>query len=202
MCSISKTFDEATKCFCEGRPEKMALLSGAEYNAETKQIKLRYLNHDFFITFPDGKITPASADYQLTIEEKALILLYLGQATGEQLTNKWISYAELPGGMLHDKPFKAAAVQPLADYFNTAKPEELLQITQPMGGTELGIGDIGVKIPVFPHVVVGIFLWMGDDEFPTKVNLVFDAVAPKYLTTAQLYVTGIVISNRILENKG
>lgn len=198
--SSNLIFDEAVECFRKGRPEKMALLSGAEYSAESNQLKLPFLNHDYFISFPEGEIMSESAECQLTLDEKALILLYLSQASGEQLTNRWISYAELPNGMLHDKPFKAAAVQPIADCFSTAEPEELLQLTRPMGGTKLEIGDFGVMIPVFPRIVIGIFLWLGDEEFPTKANLVFDAVAPKYLTTAQLYVVGTVISKRIVED--
>jgi hypothetical protein len=45
--------------------------------------------------------------------------------------------------------------------------------------------------------MVGIFLWLGDEETATSANLVFDAAAPKYFTTAELYTLGIVVSERI-----
>jgi len=197
MCSISKTFNEATKCFREGDPEKMAQLGGAAYDARQKQISLPYLNHIIKVSFPEGKIVPEQADFLLTIEEKALILLYLGQACGEPLAEKWISMSELPGGMMHFNHFKAVSLKPIADRFGK-QPQKLLQVAQPWGGSEIGIGDLGVAIPVFPRLIAGVFLWVGDEEVATNANLVFDAVAPKYMTTAELFTVATVISDRIM----
>jgi hypothetical protein len=197
MCSISKTFNEATKCFRDGDPEKMAQLGGTVYDARQKQISLSYLNHLIKISFPEGEIVPEQAGFSLTIEEKALILLYLGQASGGPLSAKWISMSELPGGMMHYNHFKAVSLKPIADRFSQ-QPEKLLQIAQSWGGSEIGIGDLGVAIPVFPRIIVGVFLWVGDEEVATNANMVFDAVAPKYLTTAELFTVATVISNRIM----
>jgi hypothetical protein len=197
MCSISKTFNEATKCFREGDPEKMAQLGGAAYDARQKQISLPYLNHIIKVSFPEGKIVPEQADFLLTIEEKALILLYLGQACGEPLAEKWISMSELPGGMMHFNHFKAVSLKPIADRFGK-QPQKLLQVAQPWGGSEIGIGDLGVAIPVFPRLIAGVFLWVGDEEVATNANLVFDAVAPKYMTTAELFTVATVISDRLI----
>ena len=198
MCSISKTFTEATKGFSNGEPERMAQLGCAEYSAQQRKIRLSYFNHLCSVSFPEGVIVPDDAGFSLTIEERALILLYLSQSSGEALTKKWISLSELPGGVMHYNNFKAVSLQPIADHFNK-QPEKLLKVAHSWGGFEIGIGDVGIAIPVFPRIVVGIILWSGDEEFPANANMVLDAVAPKYLTTAELIILGTVVSKRIME---
>ena len=198
MCSISKTFSEATREFGDHDPEMMAKLGCADYDPQLKKFRLYYLNHFYQISFPEGIISTKDNGYSLTIEEKALILLYLSQATGEPLANKWLSFSELPYGMMHDIAFKSVAIKPIAEYY-AEKPDKLLQAAQLLGGSELGIGNLGANIPVFPRIHVGIILWLGDENFPAKANMVFDAIAPKYLTTAELYVLGSVISKRLIQ---
>ena len=198
MCSISKTFTEATKGFGKGEPERMTRLSGAQYNARQKLIRLSYFNHLCSVSFPEGVVVPDDASFSLTIEERALILLYLCQASGEPLTEKWISLSELPGGIMHYNHFKEESLKPIAGYFSQ-QPEKLIQAAHYWGGYEIGVGDVGVAIPVFPHMVVGIILWLGDEEFPASANMVLDAVAPKYSSTAELITLGTVVSKRIME---
>jgi len=103
--------------------------------------------------------------------------------------------------MLHDAPFKVEAVQPLAEIFG-GQPGKLLEVAQNLGATELKIGDVGVVIPVFPHITVAILLWVGDEEFSARANMVFDAVAPNYLSTAALYVLGANVTRRLSEIVG
>ncbi len=198
MCSISKTFTEATKGFSNGEPGRMARLSCAEYSAQQRRFRLSYFNHLCSVSFPEGAIVPDEASFSLTIEEKALILHYLSQASGEPLTKKWISLSELPGGVMHYNNFKTVSLKPIADYFSK-QPKKLLQVAHSLGGSEIGIGDAGVAIPVFPRIVVGIILWLGDEEFPANANMVLDAVAPKYSTTAGLITLGTIVSNRIMK---
>lgn len=197
MCSISKTFTEATKSFRHSDPEKMAQLSGSLYNARPKEIRLPYLGHNCVVSFPEGEIVPEQSGFSLTIEEKALILLYLAQACGEPLSHKWISMSELPGGMMHYHHFKTASLDPVAECFG-GQPQKLLEVAHSWGGFETGIGDVGVAIPVFTRIMLGIFLWQGDEEVATSASMVFDAVAQKYLTTAELFTLATAISRRII----
>jgi hypothetical protein len=198
VCSINKTFVEATRDFAKGDPEMMARKSGAAYNAQLKQFTLRYLGNTYLVSFPDGAISSETTGHLLAIEEKALILLYLCQASGEILAQQWLSFSELPSGIMHDVSFKADALRPLADLFGK-QPEKLLQVAQSLGGSKLEIGDQGVSITVFPRIVVGLILWLGDEDFPDTANMVLDAVAPKYMTTAELFTLGLVVSKRIIE---
>lgn len=187
---------EAKKEFASRSPAQMAELSGASYDHEKKVFRLKYLNEIYTISYPEGEFLEGEQFAHLTAEEKALVLQYLSQATGQPLTGKWISFSELPNGMLHDTPFKVEAIRPLAEMFG-GQPGKLLDAARSLGATELKIGDVGVEIPVFPHIAVAIILWLGDEEFPATANMVFDRVAPSYLSTAALYVLGANVTRRL-----
>ncbi|HBI26873.1 MAG TPA: hypothetical protein DDY25_03980, partial [Peptococcaceae bacterium] len=41
--------------------------------------------------------------------------------------------------------------------------------------------------------------WVADEEFPARANMIFDASASHYLSTAALYVLGSVVARRLLK---
>lgn len=195
---FDEIYFESKKHFAQGNPKTMAELSSAEYDFEKKEFQLMYLNKQYRITYPEGIIDCPQDPTPLLLEEQALMLQYLTQATGVELSGKWISYAELPNGMFHYRPFQTEAVVPLAETFG-GQPGKLLQLARALGGEEIGIGDVGIVIPVFPRLPVAVILWTADEEFPARANMVFDSSAPGYLSTASLYILGAVITRRLIK---
>lgn len=193
---FSETFRQAKDEFAISCPERMAKLSGAEYDPVTKEIRIAYFNRVYLISHPEGQITSSHDPTDLPLDEQSLILQYLAQATGSPLSEHWISFAELPNGMLHNRPFITEAIEPLVRAFG-GQPGKLLQVSRSLGGQEIGMGDLGVIIPVFPRIPVAIILWVADEEFPARANMIFDASAPGYLSTAALYVMGSVVTRRL-----
>ncbi len=193
-----ETLLEAQREFAKHDPQKMAEASGAEYDPRENVIRVLYLNKSYRVFYPEGRILAEEEPTNLAVEEKALILQYLSQAPGHPLTKRWISYSELPNGMYHDRPFKVEAVEPLAETFG-GQPGKLLEAAQALGGSELKVGDLGVVIPVLPRILVAVILWVGDEEFPARANMVFDAVTPRYLSTAAVYVLGSILTKRLKE---
>ncbi|MDD2554764.1 MAG: DUF3786 domain-containing protein [Syntrophaceticus sp.] len=192
----SDNYRQSKDEFAKSCPEQMAMLSGTEYDPVKKEFKVVYLNSLYFISHPEGLITCPDNPVDIPIVEQCLILQYLAQATGEPLAGRWISYAELPNGMFHDLPFRTDAIEPLARTFG-GQPGRFLQVSRSLGGQELGIGDIGVVIPVFPRIPVAVILWVADEEFPARANMIFDASVSKYLTTAALHSLGATVTRHL-----
>lgn len=193
---FSAVFQEARLAFASRIPREMADLSGALYDSREKTIHISYFDTTYLVSHPEGAISSIQDPIELPLEERALMLQYLARAAGEPLSGRWISYAELPNGMLHDQPFRVEAVEPLVDIFG-GQPEKLMDATQQLGGWEIKIGDVAAVIPVFPRLHVAVILWIANEEFPARANMVFDASAPKYLATAALYVLGTVVTKRL-----
>jgi hypothetical protein len=184
---------EARREFARGDPERMARLSGSEYIWERQAVRLDYLHASYEVSWPDGKFSGDRAS-ELSQDEEALLLQYLTQANGDPPVGRWLAYAELPNGMLHDAPFRADAVAPLARAFGD-RPEQLVRAAEKLGGREIRLtGDAGVAVPALPRIILGVLVWRGDEEFPARANMLFDAAAPGHLTTAALHVLGANLS--------
>ncbi len=192
---------EARREFAGSDPGQMAKLSESEYVSERHVIRLRYLNAVYEVSFPAGEITGERAG-ELNKNEETLLLQYLSQASGVPPAGCWISFAELPNGMLHDIPFKVEVTRPLAQFFDQ-RPQDLIRAAGKLGGRESRLpGDASVVVPVFPRILAAVSLWVGDEEFPARANMIFDAAAPKYLSTASLYVLGSGLSIHLQQLAG
>jgi len=192
---------EARREFAGGDPGLMASLSGSEYVSERHAIRLRYLNAVYEVSFPGGEIAGDRAG-ALNQNEETLLLQYLNQASGVPPAGRWMAFAELPNGMLHDAPFRVEAARPLAQFFDQ-RTQHLVRAAEQLGGHAIRLtGDAGVVVPVFPHILMAVLLWVGDDEFPARANMLFDAAAPGYLSTASLYVLGSCLSAHLQKIAG
>ncbi|MBC7336169.1 MAG: DUF3786 domain-containing protein [Clostridia bacterium] len=187
----------AIKSYMAGNPVAMAAASGAVYDAAQGMFLIRYYCWHYRVKFPEGMIVPVEAEAEPLGQSDAIIVLhYLSHAIGTPPAGRWLSFMELPGGPLHQAPFRLEAVQPLADEFGHA-PQLFLAAGQALGGYPVEMGDAGLVLPVLPHLSLAAVLWVADEEFPANANILFDAAAVDYLDTAGLYLLGINTSRRL-----
>jgi hypothetical protein len=192
---------EARSEFANGDPGQMARSSGSEFLPERQAVRLNYLNSFYDVSFPDGEITGEGAG-ALNQDEEAILLKYLNQVGGIDPIGRWMAFAELPNGMFHDAPFKIEAIRPLGEFFDQ-QPQRLAQSARQLGGKQIELaGDLSVAIPVFPRLLIAVLLWVGDEEFPGRANMLFDAAAISHLSTASLYVLGINLSRHLRQLAG
>jgi len=224
--------------FGKGNPLRMADCSGAKYQTISKSdaplssreqvglFMLRYLNKDYYITFPDGQISFAecdnilnvsarvenrkagcgrpdfhiSTDYSgntILVSDQTLILMYLTQASGISPRGQWSNFLQLPEGSHHHGPFINDAINPWVKTFN-GKKDLFLSVLKEMGGSEARLGDYGGVIKAFPKIPLAFLIWEGDDEFPPKGNILFDSTISMFLDTAGAYVLGINAARRMM----
>ena len=187
---------DALSDFAAKDPANMADLSGGYFDDKAQTIMLNYLGHDGCVSYPSGEITIEGWP-PLPHEELIIILQYLSGASGLPCRDRWLSFLELPGGPHHYAPFQQEAIFPLAAALGN-DPEKFQALAATLGGTSAALGHTGVIIPAFPRLPLAFLLWSGDDEFPAKANILFDASSPTYLPTASLYMLGIAVSKRLL----
>ena len=165
--------------------EEQCRKAGAQYSE--KSITLQYLNRAYLITLPDAEISLIDSPDAIPIRDKILILHYLLTARGTSLTNKLIAFHELPEGNVYYPTFAKRTIQPLVDNFGL-DPKLLLPLSRKPGGQKAEYGDAAVTINAFPHVTITIILWRGDNEFPARGDVLFDATISHYLPTEDVTV--------------
>ncbi|MEW6660827.1 MAG: DUF3786 domain-containing protein [Bacillota bacterium] len=171
-------------------PDEMADKSGAVYCSANHHFVLPYCNEKYRISYPGGRVEKEGSNEEVPVSDCTLLVLYLIMASGLPSRGRWVSFIELPGGPHHYAPFLHEAANPVARDFGP-EPEELVAAAGILGGSRINLGDVGVIIPALPRIPLAVGLWAGNEEFPPKAMVLFDAVAPAQLDTAGLFVLGI-----------
>jgi hypothetical protein len=108
------------------------------------------------------------------------ILIYLTSAKDIPLSGKLVQPANLRGGHIF---FRGTHVLPLdklaLKYGND--PGGFLKRGRDLGGKELKYGDASVQLFPFPRIPVVLILWQEDEEFPPRVDLLFDSACESHL---------------------
>ena len=169
--------------------EQQCLKSGAEYLAtdSKKVITLNYLNRSYQVTLPDVDITLVGSQEAVPIRDKVLLLHYLTRARGTPLSDKMITFKELPEGTIYFPTFAKRTINPIVNHFGK-EPQRLVDTAKILGGYKVDYGDVAVTINAFRYVPITLVLWQGDEEFTPSGSIMFDATISDYLSTEAITV--------------
>lgn len=107
-----------------------------------------------------------------------------------------IPYYQLPGGQAYYPAFLREAIMPLVRTFGDY-PEKLFDVAKQLGGCKFPMGDAGVVIHALPLIPLYCSISKGDQDAPSKANILFDASAAFNLHTEDLAGLGQVLSYRL-----
>ncbi len=112
------------------------------------------------------------------------------------VTNKLISFSNLPGGQSYYNAFIRRAVQPIEKTFRS-DVHKLWEAAKLFDAEKLNHADCSVKICALPLVPIALLLYGATSEFSASANMLFDASAGNYLSTEQLAMLGELTSTRL-----
>ena len=136
------------------------------------------LGREFEIS-PDGEIQSSG---HITPWTKILLLHYINTQGKANLCGKWVSYGELKSGMVKASSFLRDCEDPLKELFDddmektTAALEKLGAVDSSGFPTEHAW-----ELYLLPRMPVIILYWPEEDEFPSKVKILFDQTADRFL---------------------
>lgn len=90
-------------------------------------------------------------------------------------------------------------VDPWAERF-ARDPEGFARACRALGGAPLKQGDAAFAIEAFDGLRVGIQLWIGDEEFPSRLKVMWDSNALQYLRYETMYFAKAVLLRLLREN--
>lgn len=169
------------------------------WDAGKKLFILHSLNDVFHISYPGGTITNSNG-HAVDPRLQVLILHYL-TGPAPSLQGKWISFKELPGGLLYQQPFYGRSILPLVRTFGQA-PSFLLKVGRALGGQAVQLGDAAVELYPFPGVPVRLVIWTGDDEIPPGGTILFDNTAGTIMATEDIAVLAEYLVKRLRDQAG
>lgn len=201
--SPEDAFSRACLEFSHIDAEQQSLRSGATYLGERPEgicLSLTYLNQECLIVWPKGEVIYTDPRAKPSYLDKVIILDYLIQAKGSQLSGEHITYAQLPSGGFYFRAVEERTIPPLLKAFGD-RPGLFLRAAEALGGRKNRYGDKGATIQAFPRVPLHFVLWHGDEEFPPSINIFYDASIKDYLDTYDVAMLTISIVSKMTKFK-
>jgi hypothetical protein len=175
-------------------PEEIAWRSGATLQGDRMHLHMLSQPYEvetasFVVRRPSGK--------ELSSFLQSLILTYLQTADGAPSADRWISFRELPNGGFYHRAFQGYAPDRLSKRWGL-DVDGFVGACRALQATELELGDAGFAARVLPRVEIAAVYWLGDEDFPSRASILFDANAHHYMVTDGLAILGSQLVDRIL----
>ena len=204
-------------------PALLAARAGIEYfpDREGGELHLPVWGSEVRLPFPALSAVDAVTGRECPLPTQALLLYYLATASGQPLTGRWVSFADLPGGRFYNQAFQGYTGGELRRVFGDQVDGFALAARQAGGqeispavnsslgdGASLGqapsfgeashFGDAAFTFLPLPRVPLLVIAWQGDEDFPSSYQVLFDASASAYLPTDVCAIFGSMLTRRIL----
>jgi len=200
--NYQQAFDLACASLKGMNIEERATRAGAEFLKleEGEGISLSFFSEPHRIHFPQMEFRgPSSGVVSLAV--RTLLLHYLIRADGSPLAARWVAYQDIPGGLLYAGVFGKRVTEPLVKTFGRSHGL-FMEVGLQLMGEPVSVGDASFILRALPSVPLQFVLWEGDDEFPPKVHLLFDASVDHYLSLEDIVVLGQMATRRIIQRSG
>jgi hypothetical protein len=154
---------------------------------EEGSLKISCLGREFTVA-RDGSVSTRG---RATSWIKILLLHYIRTSGHEDLSGRWASFSELRGGMVKASSFLRDCEDPLRELFD--------QDPAAVEGALLALGaerrsDFPTRdawhLFLLPRIPVVILYWPAEEEFPSKVKVLFDSTADRFLDAESLIFLG------------
>ncbi|RJP54118.1 MAG: DUF3786 domain-containing protein [Anaerolineaceae bacterium] len=184
-------------------PTILAERTGASYlelGQARGEFHLALLGVSILLTYPDFRAIFSSTGAPLPAFKHALLLYYFLQSDNTPPAEKWISFSDLPEGRIYAPAFQGYTGDLLAKTF-LLDMNAFGSACRKAGGIPVPLGDVAYRFNAFPRMDLGAAYHLGDDDFPSTCNLLFDANAGHYLPAEACAILGSSLTQMILRAK-
>lgn len=181
-------------------PQQIAINTAANYFANEvgkAHFRFPYWQEEILLEVPTYLAISANDQKELEIAHQALILYYFITARPIPLTEKWVSFAELPDGRFYNQAFQGYTGNVLRRHFEN-QLERLGLAIQKLKGIAVPFADQAFLFWVFPRVPLLLVYWQGDEDFPPNYQILFDACVASYLTTDACAIAGSMLTRKLI----
>ncbi|PWH16158.1 MAG: hypothetical protein DDG59_09765 [Anaerolineae bacterium] len=156
-----------------------------------------YWQEATLLNIPSFSAISANTKKELGIAHQALILYYFITARPHPLTEKWISFAELPDGRFYTQAFQGYTGGVIRRHFEN-QLDKLEEAVKKLNGVAYSFADRAYLFWVLPRVPLLLVYWQGDEDFPPNYQILFDACVASYLPTDACAIAGSMLTKRLI----
>ncbi len=178
-------FDKARADWSQADLRRAVALSGSDLSADGDSLAaiVSYFGKAHRVPHPAGDVLNLATGKVAHASIAIVLWHYLLTADGTAPADRWLTFRELP--------FRKAAEALGGRSLASAPGAGLAQ------GASLAPPDAAYRFQAFPRLAMAVQLWEGDDEFPGRAQVLFDAAAGNYLPTEDLSGVGDWLAHKL-----
>lgn len=193
----------------EQNPEKLATRTGALYNSKgdsapgetwVGEFRLAYWSRDVILSLPDFTGHYADSGEALSTFDLTMLAYYFDVCDGAPMSNEWIAFNQIPGGMFYALAFQGYSGDELVKVFGN-EAEAFMGANEELGGRREFFGNLAYSYQVLPRVPIMVVCWLGDEDFPPSYRILFDANAHRHLVTDAYAILGSHLTRQLIKAK-
>ena len=118
---------------------------------------------------------------------RVLILRYLAGARPVPLEGRWVGFAEIPGAVSYEGPFRGRVLDRIARRFGD-DPGEFAGRAQALGGVKAKLAEHAFRFFLLPRVPAIVILWPGSEDVGPSAQILFDGSVGAILSVEDIVV--------------
>jgi len=200
---LGNRVDEIREKLKAQSPEKLAARTGALYTPKSGlggELSLSFWSREVLLSFPDFSGKYADNGEPVNTFDLTMLAYYFDVSDGAPMTNEWIAFNQIPGGMFYAQAFQGYSGDELAKVFGNDS-EAFMDANESLGGRREFFGNLAYSYQVLPRVPIMVVCWLGDEDFPPSYRMLFDANAHHHLVTDAYAILGSHLARRLIKAK-
>ena len=151
-------------------PTAAVARTGAKWDGREFYVNL--INREFAISHPDYAIRAMDGGSLPPLPTQTFLLRYLLEGKTVADNGTWLTFREMPWGVLYIKPYTGRVLTRAAFTFGT-RIDAFRAACEKMGATAVNHGDAGYQFHLLGGYRMQILVWEGDDEFPPNAQILY-----------------------------
>lgn len=198
--SMLRRLDELRQEIQGRAPQEIALRCGATF--EDDQLRVTYWGQTIIIKWKDLDCYFVEDEKPCSIFDAAMLTYYLHSADGSPMADRWIAFRELPGGGFYHQAYQGYSGDLIARTYGE-NPESFERAAEAIGGMRLpALAPHAYAFQPLPRIRLAAVIWPGDEDFPSRASVLFDAASDHYMTTDGLALLGAGLARRLIRAAG
>ena len=169
----------------------------ADYDRDSASYIVRMLGADVRVCTGEKIIRTDSAVGELLINElphysRLSLLCYLARARDIPPSGRLVNPREVGGGLIFSLGSHRLPLDKIAERYGN-DTQAFIQRGKELGGQQGSYGDVSVQLFPFPRIPLMLLLWAKDEEFPARVEALFDFTCSEQLPPDIIWSTAMMV---------
>jgi len=183
-------------------PAEVCRNAGARCDTDSASYNVKVLGADILVCPESRSIQADSACGAFLLEElrhysRLALLCYLARARDVPPSGKLVNPREVGGGLIFSLGAHRLPLDDIAERYGKDS-EAFMRQGMMLGGEKAEYGDASLILHPFPRMPVAMILWMEDEEFPARAELLFDSTCVEQLPTDIIWSTAMLAVSAML----